>query len=233
MGLLTSLLFTTFFAIPAAKGMQSPIESAAREMLGNMNAGRFEAASKDFNEKLRTTVPPSMLEEIQLQIVAQVGRFQLVSAAHQQSEDGARVIELMARYEKAPVSIRVVFDASDHIATIHFDPILPIPIDKALEAIARDLLTNFTAKRFDAAAKYFNADLAKQLTSPGLATLGKNVTDKYGAFRSVNEVHQRLEQGYRIIDLISTYGVSTMAVSVVFDAEGRVAGLRIGPLAKS
>jgi uncharacterized protein DUF3887 len=232
MELLASLLFTTFFAVPAARGVQSPIESAAREMVVNMNAGRFEAATKDFSEKLRTTVPASMLEAIQTQIVAQVGRFQFVSAAHQQSEDGSRVIELMSRYEKAPVSIRVVFDVSNHISTIHFDPILPIPVDPALEAIARDLLTNFAAKRFEAAAKNFNADLAKQLTPSAMATLAKNVTDKYGAFRSVNEIHQRLEQSYRVIDLISTYGVSTVAVSVVFDADGRVAGVRVAPLAK-
>jgi len=228
-----SLLLALFLAIPpAAKGLPSPIEKSAREMLMNLNAGRFDVASKDFNDQMRATLPVSSLDDVRRQIVEKVGMFRTITEAHLKREGEVRMVELMARYEKYPVQVRVAFDGYDRIAAIYFNPIMPAAADPALEATARQLLENIVNARFDQATKVFNAQMLAQLPADALSALSKTIIEKYGAFRSVNEVHQRNEQGFRIIDLHATYDTSLLKISVVFDKDGKVGGLRIGPLTK-
>src|SRR4051812_49306837 len=133
-----SLFLALLLAIPpAAKGLPSPIEKSAREMLLNLNAGRFDVASKDFNEQMRATLPVSSMSEVRRQIVEKVGTFRTITEAHQKREGDLRFVELMARYEKYPVQVRVAFDPYDRIAAVYFNPVMPLAVEPALEAEAR------------------------------------------------------------------------------------------------
>jgi hypothetical protein len=230
--ILVSLLLTAWFATDPGAAVKPPLETTAGELLANFTAGRFEAASKDFNDTMRATVPPSTLVDLKHQFDAQLGAFGSVTEVRQRREDGFRVVELISRCEKSLLLVRVVFDASDRVGAVFFDPIIPPPVDPVLQAVALELLADITASRFDVAGKHFDAALRAQLPPSALAKLNKQMAEEFGAFRSVTEVRQRTEQGLRIIDLNTAYDDSPDAVGVEFDAEGRVAGEHIRPVPK-
>jgi hypothetical protein len=229
--LVASLLLTTLFAIRPQTRLQSPIESTARSLLTNFVSGRFDAATTDFNDELRPIVTPAILAEVKARLDQQVGSFYMVKEAHPRVLDGFRAIELIARFEKAPVSVVVVFDPLDRVGAVYFNPILAPAVDPALEAVAREVLTNFTAGRYDDAVKPFDAEMRKQLSPEKMAGLAANVSDRFGTFHSVIEVHQRLET-YRIIDMVLSYTKAAVSYRVTFDAQGKVTALRIAPYVK-
>jgi len=226
--IIASVLLATLFAAgpgPNAK-LPSPLEATARQMLTNLNAGRFEAATKDFNDTLRTTISPTTLAEVKQEADAKVGAFVKVTEVLQKREKGFRVVELVCQYERSPVSLRVVFDAYDRIGAVFFNP---LTVDPLLEATARELVGNFTGGHFDAATKHFDANLRVSLTPTALEALSKQVADRYGVFSAITEIHQRSAQGLRILDVGASYDREKALVSVVFNAAGQVAGLRITP----
>ncbi|MEA2239319.1 MAG: uncharacterized protein QOC81_4043 [Thermoanaerobaculia bacterium] len=229
MKLLSSLLLTALFAINPRIKAPSPIEQAAREMLTNFTAYRFEAAVLDFNDELRPQVTPAVLADIKQQMDRTVGMFRSVTAVHQRNQDGFRVIELVAKYQRSPVSVRVVFDGNNKVGAVYFNPIQPAPVDPALEKIARGVLTDLMAGRFDDAAKPFDDTMRAQLTPAKLADLNRSILNLYGAVRSITEVRTRVEEPYRIIDVIAACEKMPLAFRVGFDAKNRVAAVHISP----
>jgi hypothetical protein len=228
--IVASLLFTTtlFAAGPRAR-LQTPIESEARELLANFASGQIEAATRNFNDQLRPVVTPALLAEVKKQLDQTAGQFYLVKEAHQGTKDGFRSIELIARYQKCLVSVLVLFDPFDRVQAVYFNPLVDPPADPALEAIAREVLTNFTAGHFDAAVKPFNRDMAAQLTPASMAGLAENIGGIFGTFRSVTEVHQREDKGYKVIDMTLSYTNGPVSFRVAFDDQKRVAALQIAP----
>lgn len=231
MKIVAALLLTTLFAIRPQTRLQSPIESTARELLTNFARGQFQSATSDFNDDLRPIVTPAVLAQVKAQLDQQVGAFYLVKEAHPRIVDGFRAIELIAKFDKAPVSVVVVFDAFDRVGAVYFNPILAPVVDPALEAVAREVLTNFTAGRYDDAVKPFDAEMRKQLSPAKMAGLAASVAEKFGTFVSVTEVHQKLET-FRIIDMVLSYTKAPVSYRVTFDAQGRVTALRIAPFVK-
>ena len=229
MKIVASLLLTTLFAVSRKPQLQSPIESTARTMLTSFASGQFEAATRDFNDELRPMVTPAVLASVKAQLDQQVGAFYLVKEAHQRTQDGFRTIELIAKFEKGSVAVVVVFDLFDRIGAVHFNPILATAVDPALEAIAREILTNFTAGRYDEAAKHFNADMRAQLSPAAMAKLAASVTEIFGTFRSVTAVHQRLDKSNRVIDLTLSYSKGSVAFQVAFDSHNLVTFLQVAP----
>lgn len=201
-------------------------------MLTNFVSGQFAAATRDFNDDLRPLVTPEILAGTKTQLDYEVGPFYLVKEAHQRQEGGFRAIELIAKFEKASVSVLVVFDAFDRIGSVYFNPILVPAVDPALETAARALLANFTAGRYDEAAKPFDTAMRQQLPPESMARLAASMAQPFGTFRSVTEVHQRIDNGNRIIDLVLSYTKSPVAFRVTFDAKGRVTALHISPYVK-
>jgi hypothetical protein len=230
--ILASLLLTTLFAVSPKTHLQTPIESVAREMLRNFVTGRFDPATQDFNDNLRPVVTPQLLSEVKTQLDQQFGAFYLVKEVHQGNKGGFRTIELLARFEKGSVSVEVVFDAFDRIETVYFNPVLAPPVDATLEGLARQLLTNFTARRFDDAVKPFNAEMAAQLTPASMAALADNIAGIFGTFQSVTHVQQRVDKRYTVIDLTLSYTNGPVAFRVAFDSQNRVSALSISPFKK-
>jgi hypothetical protein len=226
---LASLLLSTFFAINTKPKLPSSQEQSARAMLANFNASRFVAAAAEFNDQLRPQITPALLARVKDDLNAKVGMFQAVTAVHHLSQDGFRVVELIAAFEKAPVSVRVVFDFENKIGAVYFNPILRPPVDAALETMARDLLANIEAGRTDEAAKHFDDTMRKQLTPPSLADLKNRLQITYGKLQSITEVRQRVQPPYRIIDVIAVCDRSPLAFRVAFDAQNRIASVHISP----
>jgi hypothetical protein len=227
--IVASLLLTTLFAAGPRAPFQSPLESTARELLTNFVAGRFEAATMDFNDDLRPIVTPAILADVKSQLDREVGRFSLVKEAHQRQKDTFQAIELIARFEKAPVSVFVVFDPFGKVGAVYFNPIMPPVVDPALETVAREMLTNFLAGRYDDAAKPFDSKMRQELPPSGMGQLAGNIAGVFGTFRSVKEARQQVDQDNRIVDLILDYTKAPVDFRVTFDAQSRVTALRVGP----
>jgi len=226
------LLLSILLAIDQRAGAvpASPV-SIARDLLANFNAGRFDAASRHFNETMRATATPSILSELKRQSDAELGGFRSITDVRQRREGGFRLVELVCQYEKSSASFRVVFDIDNHVGAIFLDPIVIAPVDPVLQATARELLKNFVAGDFEATAKQFDPKLRAQLTPPRLTRLQAQVTSAYGTFRSVTAVRQMTEHDYRTIELTTAYDRLPVSFLVVFDNAGRVTGVRIGPAA--
>jgi hypothetical protein len=225
--IIASLLLTALFAAGPRPKLPSPIESTARLFLSNFAAGRFEEARRDFNDDLRPVVTTAMLANLKKQFDQQAGVFLSVAEVHQRRQEGSRAIELIARFSKSPVSVIVVFDQLDRIASINANPIGPEP---ALESAARALLANFIAARYDEVGKAFDDTMRKQLPPPALANLATSVADTFGTYQSVNAVKQNANPPYRVIEMTLAYTKGPMSFRVAFDLQNRVAALQISPL---
>ena len=221
----------TLLAALLAVAPTTPIQRLARELFDNFNAGRFDAASRDFADSLRGVVTPAVLADVRKQVHDEAGEFRSVTDIRERRSGPARIVDMTLRYDKAPVMMEVVFDLHDRVSKVNINAVKPTKPDPALEASARALFAAFIANDFEKAGKDFNATMRAQLTPARLAELRENVTNAYGSFLRAREARQRSEQGYRIVDLMTVWvNANNIAVSVVFDAEGRVGGLRIGKL---
>jgi hypothetical protein len=225
------LLLTMMLAIDKrTDASQGPLESRAREFVASFTAGKFDAASKDFNASMRAVVTPSALAAMKEHSEIVLGSFRAITAVRQRHEGDFRVVEIECSYEKSPASFRVAFDAEDLVGALFLDPIRTEPVDPLLEAAARALLKDFVAGDFEAMRKQFDTKLRYQLHPLKLATLRTQVATSYGKFRSVKEVHQITDAPYRNIDLIAEYDRSSVLFRVAFDSAARVTGVRLAPV---
>jgi hypothetical protein len=227
--IIASLLLTALFAAGPKPRFQSPIETSARLFLSNFAAGRFQEATRDFNDDLRPVVTTAMLADMKKQFDQQVGTFLSITDAHQRTQQGFRAVELNARFSKSPVSVVVTFDQLDRIASINATPTPPPAVDPELEAAARTLLANFVAGRFDEAEKAFNETIRTQLPPSALANLATSVADTFGTYQAVNSVKQNSNPPYRVIEMTLAYTKRTASFRVAFDLKNRVAGLQLSP----
>ena len=125
-------------------------------------------------------------------------------------------------------AVRVMFDDEDRIASVFFDPLTVKP-DPILETNARELLAAFMGGELEIVSRNFDATMHAQLPPAKLAELRRQTIELFGTFRSVTQVRQRNETRYRILDLVTEWEKSKVVVSVTFDRNARVSGLRIGP----
>jgi hypothetical protein len=225
---LSILLATTPLPPPQIRALHVPLETKARELVANLSAGKFDAVTKDFNEDMLATATPQVLAEQKQILENAVGRFRGITAAHEYRQDGFRTVDVTCRYEKLPAVFHITFDDHDRIGAVRFTPVETPKVDPALEATAREFLTNFTAGNFEAASSRFDLTMQRQLPPTQLAELAKTITTRHGAFRSVTQVSAAVDGTYRVIILTTAHDVP-VEVRIVFDPQGAIAGLRIGP----
>ena len=109
-------------------------------------------------------------------------------------------------------------------------PIAPaMTIDQRNEAIARDLLSNLTAGRYEAAMKNFDATMKKQLPVVKLREVAQRLTKQLGTYKTAGTATFSTEDNYRIVTLPAIYERANINVRVVFDHGGRVTGLFFRP----
>lgn len=229
MKLIASLLLTTLFAVGPRPKLQTPIETTARTFLANFAAGRFDDATRDFNDDLRPVVTKAMLADMKKQFDQQAGTFLSVTEVKQRMQQGYRAVELIARFSKSPVSVVVLFDPFDRIGAINASPLGPPPVEPALESAARALLTNFVAARYDEVGNAFDETMRRQLPPPALANLAANVAETFGDYRSVTSIKQSANPPYRVIEMTLAYTKQPVSFRVAFDLRDRISSLQIAP----
>jgi hypothetical protein len=221
----TALLLVSV-AIPAAAAPAS-MQAAARRFLTNFAAGRFDAAASDFNEQMKATVTPQVLARQKEQFDRDFGRFRWISSLRETTEAGFPVIELTAQFEKAPALVQVAFDADRRIGALHFNRVASN--NPELERMARRVLDDFNARRFDEIEKYLDMKMSAQLPPSALDALYTDVTAVYGNFKAVTEVHYLTQRDLRIVNIIAAYEKMPLLFEVVFNNAGRITGWSFRP----
>ena len=107
---------------------------------------------------------------------------------------------------------------------------LPKVIQNRLEVTARELVSNFTAGRFDETTKDFNEALRVEVTPEVLANLKRDTDHEYGDFQSITAIGRRVEDGVPIVDLVCKFTRSPVVFSASFDADYRIAAVSINPM---
>lgn len=213
-------------AVPA----HSPYEKPAREFVMNFVNGRFDTATKDFNDSMKLTVQAGTLKSMKEQVDAAVGAFRAIKDVIPTADNGLVTIEFIVAYEKSDVSFKVQFDRYNRIGAVYFDPIVPEKIDPALERTARELLAAINAGRFEAVGKHFDKRMKDDLPPAKLAALATQMQQTFGRFRAVTEVHEKNEPAHITVELIADYDKAQARVSVVFDPRKTfITGLYIAP----
>ncbi len=227
---LASMLFGSLLAAQGAPRVPVKIESIARDLVSNFTSSRFQAATREFNEELAVVVTPAVLAEQKRIVEGQVGVFRSITSVRQYLHEDFRVVELTCKFDRDSVSFRVVFDHYSRIGAVFIDPVLKPKVEPELEAIAREFLTNFAAGRFELATKGFDPTMRTQLTPAKLAEMGKSISTSFGNLRSVDEVQQASDDKLRAITLVTSFDRSPVEVRLVFNVDGKIAGLKMGPL---
>jgi hypothetical protein len=226
-----SLLLAASTVLPPPPFVPWPIDKPARELLDNFNAGDFAAAAKDFNDSMRATSTPALLKKVKQELDAQSGAFQKITETRHAKDAGFKIVDFVCAYEKGPVDVSVTFDGYDKVGAIGVKRIVDQKPDTTLETTARQLVDDFTARRFEAVGKSFDDNMLRQLPPGKLAELSQDVTRRYGTFQSVTKVVQRPEKVYRVIDLTAAFDRAPAVFSVYFDGAARIAGVHIQPAA--
>lgn len=101
------------------------------------------------------------------------------------------------------------------------------------EAAARALLAKFNAGQFEQMQTDFDAEMREALPAPKMAAFAQQLAAQAGRFQSVREVTHSTQEGYPVVTLVSQYEKLLLDVHVVFDADGKVAGLFFKPSASA
>jgi murein DD-endopeptidase MepM/ murein hydrolase activator NlpD len=103
-------------------------EADARALLASILSNDFAAATRNFNETMMGALGPEKLAEVyKTQIAPQLGAFESAGKATTANESGITIITIAAKFEKAPISFVVAYDAAGKVAGLWFRPQSPEP----------------------------------------------------------------------------------------------------------
>jgi Protein of unknown function (DUF3887) len=100
----------------------------------------------------------------------------------------------------------------------------------AAVAKAEALLTNLQDGKTADIVKEFNATVASALPEAKLASVWPTLVTKFGAFKQVQERREGPFKDRQAVELILAFEKDTIVNRVVFDKDGKIAGLVFQPL---
>ncbi len=106
----------------AERPSQAAIEKAARALFTAMAEGRFEDATTDFDEAMRTALPPDKLQASWETLVKQAGAFKGQGRTRVANEYGYDVVYVRLDFEGSALDGRVVVAADGRITGLWFVP---------------------------------------------------------------------------------------------------------------
>jgi len=101
------------------------------------------------------------------------------------------------------------------------------------EALARVIVTDLAARRFDAVAARFTPQMSAALPGSKLADTWDALIAQTGAFRSIRSASTSEVSAYHVVVVVCSFEKSDLGVRVVLDNQGRFAGLNFVPAAPS
>lgn len=105
----------------------------------------------------------------------------------------------------------------------------PTPPAGDLEAAARYFTTLLADGKYAEAAALFDPQMAAAFPVAKLKATWEEVIRNVGALQGIKEVRMAQEAGYRIAYVACDFARNPLDMKVVFDAQGRIAGLWFVP----
>ena len=115
------------------------------------------------------------------------------------------------------------------VALLVFAPIVLAQSDSALIGRAETLLKNLQGSRYAEVVKEFNPAMVQAIPEEKLRAVWEMMTAQFGAVKSIDERRSGELKGFRAVELIVTFERDRVVQRIVFDAEGKIAGLAYNP----
>lgn len=103
------------------------------------------------------------------------------------------------------------------------------PLPANLDERARAFVQLLVDEEFDRAVEVFDATMRGALPAPKLEAVWKSVLDRAGGFEKIRSTRRQRHEQYVIVYVTCGFEQGPFDVKVVFDPEGRVAGLYFSP----
>jgi uncharacterized protein len=94
----------------------------ANEVVTQLAARQFDKVFPQFDATLAAAIPAEKLAQVWDQVQGQAGAFQKINSTNVIERSGYHVATITCAFEKAQVNIVLAFDATGHIAGLHFAP---------------------------------------------------------------------------------------------------------------
>ena len=114
-------------------------------------------------------------------------------------------------------------------ALLVFAPVLLAQSDSTLIGRAEALLKNLQDGRYAEIVKDFNPAMVKAIPEERLRAVWEMLTAQFGAVKSIEERRSGELKGFRAVELILAFERERVVQRVVFDADGKIAGLAYNP----
>ncbi len=98
-----------------------------------------------------------------------------------------------------------------------------------LSTLATTLVNFLVEGKFEEAVKLFNAKMVEALPPQKLEATWNGLISRVGEFRDIDESRFTEEKGYRVVYVTCDFAKASLDVKVVFDDEGKIAGLWFVP----
>lgn len=114
-------------------------------------------------------------------------------------------------------------------ALLVFAPVLLAQSDSTLIGRAEALLKNLQDGRYAEIVKDFNPAMVKAIPEERLRAVWEMLTAQFGAVKSIEERRSGELKGFRAVELILAFERERVVQRMVFDADGKIAGLAYNP----
>jgi dienelactone hydrolase len=98
---------------------------------------------------------------------------------------------------------------------------------------AQDLIDQIATGNYKAAEDSFDATMSAQLSADKLAAVWGQLTAQYGTFKSQGKAQSGVQPGYFIVVIECNFEKGNLLARIVFDGDGKVAGLNFSPAPSS
>jgi hypothetical protein len=114
-------------------------------------------------------------------------------------------------------------------ALLAFAPVVLAQSDSVLLGRAEALLKNLQDGRYAEIVKDFNPAMMKAIPEERLRAVWEMLTAQFGAVKSIEERRSGELKGFRAVELILAFERERVVQRMVFDADGKIAGLAYNP----
>jgi hypothetical protein len=114
-------------------------------------------------------------------------------------------------------------------ALLVFAPVVLAQSDAALIGRAEALLQNLQGGRYAEVVKEFNPTMVQAIPEDRLRAVWEMLSAQFGTVRSIEERRSGELKGFRAVELILAFEKERVVQRVVFDADGKIAGLAYNP----
>jgi hypothetical protein len=108
---------------PMAYSQDAQISQIAKEAVAELAEKKYASFFARLDNTMKSTIPVSQLPEIWESVISQVGGFKSLGSIRQEKSGSYDVVYVTCQFEKAPLDVRLEFNAEQQIAGVYFSPV--------------------------------------------------------------------------------------------------------------